>query len=199
MNQLLPYEQQLADKMQLVPVPDMQDAIWARIEAMLDADVNSQETETTQQITNTKSKLFSKRRITIAAIILAALMAIIINKQKRKSNENKEKPEITVPVNPGPVNKNKVVPIQPESTIKRTSIKRFNTIDGNAHKEPDSLFIIPTIKENNTVPKKVDTPVINSKLPPLIQKKDTIMKKPRGVKGISDSDYRFVMPKKDSI
>ena len=199
MNQLLSYEKQIADKMQLAPVPDIQDAVWARIEAMLDAEMNVQETETTQQITNKKNKIFSKRKITIAAIILTVILAIIINKQKRRSSLQKEKSSITVPVKPeAPVKKNNVVPVQPESTIKTTPTKKMNLIDDAGNIEPDSVLIIPPVKDNNPLLKKTDLPVMINPAPPVLQKKDSVMKKPRGVKGISVSDYRFVMPKKDS-
>lgn len=39
MNQKTPYELQIADKLQQLPLPDLQDAIWARIERTLDIDM----------------------------------------------------------------------------------------------------------------------------------------------------------------
>jgi hypothetical protein len=199
MNQLLSYEKQIADKMQLADVPDMQDAVWSRIEAMLDADINAQQTETTKQEVKTKDTLFSKKRITIAVIILALLLAIAINKQKRNSALKKENSGHTLPQRTDTVFRNEQeLPLQKESIIKKSSSNQMNPLEGSGKLAHDSMVIVPTEKGQNTSVQKIDSSNMFKPVEPLLPKKDTVMKKPRGVTGISDTDYKFVMPKKDS-
>jgi hypothetical protein len=197
MNQLLPYEQQIAEQMQLVPAPDMQDAVWARIEAMLDADIHLEENNTPQKIEGHKN-FNSSLALTAGIIILSILVTLVINRKQKSKNFIKQKPSITVPRQPVTIdkqeqelqNKPKMLPEAKQIHMKKNYavIKKIN-----------SLFQVPPAESNIDEFKKPDS-ILRVKLPPLaLQKKDSIMKKPKGVKGISDSDYRFTMPKKDSM
>jgi hypothetical protein len=200
MNQLLPYEQQIAEQMQRAPVPDMQDAVWARIEAILDAEMDAAENQPDETIIKHQIKKYSVPKVSVLVIILAVVIAMLINRKQSSNRVQKPKKETTVPVKQQTSTKEgKSLPDEPallpvaEQKVIKANKNSLET--GN----DDSVFIMPPVQQVKPESKRNDSVLkIN---PPLIIKpqKDSIKKKPRGVSGISDSDYRFVMPEKDSI
>lgn len=199
MNQLLPYEKQLAAQMQLAPVPDMQDAVWAKIEAMLDAEIIILEDKHEEIHTKNNKKNYTKHTLSIAIIILAVIIAVIINRKQRNSKLQKPKLEVTVPVNQkNSTENNKSLPYEPVLPPPLKQKSRKDKTSGFLTNVDDSAFIIPPLPQNNPVQKSHDSIIIANPSPAAFPQKDSLKKKPRGVSGISDSDYRFVMPKKDS-
>ncbi len=194
------YEQLIAQKLQQLPVPDMADAIWARIEMQLDNDMPTDDTNNSPSTPPSPIKPLRKTMGWLTAII-AVIAIIVINKQRQQTqpaptpyvieqqqtipSAQSNKPDNPLPA---PVNKNTVMPgvITPGNVDSVSSQQNIpapiNTVLLN-----DSV--------NNVLP-----PVVNQQ-PQLIQAPVTIdstpVKKRRGAQGITDKDYRIVPdPKK---
>jgi hypothetical protein len=200
MNSLLPYEEQIAGKLVQVPLPEMEDTIWSRIEGMLDADSELEENVSEEKNINTKphSSFLSGRVIVAAAIFIIVLIVVIITIKKPKKEIQNTKPSLPPPA---------TVEIKKQKTIETTLQKLPEQADKkNKTIKPDNK--IQTVDSIHTIPPAIGS--INTKKPepdflfpkPVISlpvKKDSITKKPKGVLGISDSDYRFKLNKNDSI
>ncbi len=124
-------------------------------------------------------------------------MICIINKRKKR-NTQKDVPAITVPVKP---NSKKDADIDGDVQPPASTKPSGNKPDDSNTVQPtnDSLAVKPPVQNNEPLFKKSDSSLTLKPILPDIQKKDTVVKKPKGIPGISDSDYRFVTPKKDSI
>ncbi len=188
------YEQTIAGKLDALPLPDMADAIWARIEAKLDAELPP-ENGPGRQTPNFPAGGFF---IGGLSIILLTVLYLLF-----KPAPNQQQPQITIPVN----NTTTVQPAQPQ---KQNSPPGNNTIvTAPAGNNAAGVATLPAVLKDSTFTSNLppallpDTttqilkqPLVAVKTPP---KKDTLppAKKGRGVSGISDDDYRIV-PKKDS-
>ncbi len=181
MNNTTPYEQLIAAKLDQVPVPDMSDSIWAGIEAQLDV-------ATDMPAKKPSSRFSGKGWFGFAGVIIAVTFL-----WWHFSHKDHTAPRETVPVKaePAPVKdsnrqvypaKKKEIPFSPLPVKKDTPALNLNEI---AH--PDSAF-------------RQSTPVIKKDSPALriygVPYHDSISiapapKKPKGVKGISDDDYRI--------
>jgi hypothetical protein len=206
-NNKTPYEAVIAEKVNQLPVPDMADAIWATIELELDAAAG---TEGDQQIpseslsANTMTTA-AKLWLIIIAVAVIALLIILFTKNKNNSpadtinipatiQEKRKKPEpdsVAHTINNIP-GSGADVTFQPQQ---RTGDPLAPVISPVFN---DSIFNEPLKNTRN------DSPVLINN-PPVIIKPDssaTILppdKKPRGVKGIEDSDYKIISGKKDSL
>lgn len=201
MNSLLPYEEQIAGKLAELPLPNLQDAIWARIETMLDADDalegnEIKEDEIINEVTGNE-KIFNKKTIALFIIIAVIISIILVKKQKNKQLQPRQT-DITNTVPQQPVNiKQKdsvlVKPVLPDK--QKARLIPTDTI------QQSNISIDTSVKQINPL---VNPPVSDSTfqrktqlLPPA--KKDSVIKKPKGVPGISDSDYKLKAVAKDSI
>lgn len=199
MNALFPYEKQVAGKLEKYPLPDMQDAIWARIDTMLDASPGIDEPDTVEAIVEPANKIAWQLKVASIVIIIAVIVALSISKRKKR-NVQKDVPAITVPAKP---NSNKEADTDtkgialPPADAKPSGIKPGD--DNTVKTINDSLAVKPPLQNNEPLLKKPDSALTIKSISPDIRKKDTVVKKPKGIPGISDSDYRFVTPKKDSI
>lgn len=200
MDQRAAYEMIIAEKLEQLSAPEQVDAIWARIEGMLDTEMPADDGPGDPPVTPPSGR--RARRVGGVAIFFAALIATMyfINKKPITNTGNTTTPfDSTTTIiehrnnannKPPPVNSmqpsrqpvpNKDAPVQP-------SVPLPVNMDSLLFKGRDVPAAVRTDSVMNSPP---FTPVLT---PPA----DTVKKKSRGVKGITDDDYRIV-PKKDSV
>lgn len=188
------YEQTIAGKLEALPLPDMADAIWARIEAQLDLELP------TDDGPGGDAPDFPTGGFVIGGIGLIVLAVLIAFFSSSKTNQN-SKPsnniqppasqtiQSTVAKPPGNTgssntpNASTAIPFSPSVT---SSAEDSNTVVQQPFVAPaDSVFATP--------------PLVTTALATPVPKADTTqpVKKQRGAQGINDADYRIV-PKKDT-
>jgi len=171
----------MAAKLDQVPVPDMSHSIWAGIETQLDAGV---------QVDTPKGKGWWYGFIGIVTVVTLILIGWYYS---HKSNA----PEKTVPKESGPVTKaplpasdsntiinkpkRKQLPVAPPPGKKDTLLNNNIIVDSTFRQDP------PPARQDITPPVRVDSSI---NIPPAV-------KKHRGVRGITDDDYK-ISAKKDS-
>ena len=197
MDQRLKYEETISSKLQALPLPDMADAIWSRIETQLDIDMPTDDGPPGNNAPKSPTP-----RIIIggsAFIIIVAFISIFfLSKNKNQDQLQEQIQNTTSPSTsseqivkpPGEKTNNATLPLnQPKQQDNGLPIVFNNTTDSsfvNPVVLPDSNKVLPNILVQNPkpdLPKTIDS----------VQQG----KKKRGVSGITDNDYRIV-PKKDS-
>jgi hypothetical protein len=189
MNQNLPYESLIAQKMEQLPVPDRSAAIWADVLQHLDVPATGTPDNTIKKITG---KGISTKMIWIgvgASCLIVIVLYLLLSKPKKA---------VIQPTQPVP---QQVVPLpmQPLATPKVIQADSFkNTLVRSLPQVPVPVTTTP----NDSIPVVAPPPVII--LPPV--KQDSVNTpanniivspppKPRsrfsGVKGITDSAYRL--------
>ncbi|MBB1283739.1 hypothetical protein HRH25_05070 [Flavisolibacter sp. BT320] len=196
MNKKTTYEMTIADKLQLLPLPDMEDAIWARIKTQLDRDLP----EDDGGGSNTPKAPSGgwMWRAGLLAFVAAFLTVYLL----AKKSETPASPQtIQQPVN---TNSTPLAPSTPPPLLRTTnsqngppSVPQEGTtvlVPSEANK--DSVLSLPLAEQ---LLSDTQAGVTALAPPPLLQ--DSVLKpkpKSRGVKDISDADYRIVPTKKDS-
>jgi hypothetical protein len=203
LNLKTPYENIIAEKLQQLPIPDMADAIWASIELQLDADLssNSEDNSATEKpLDKGKGSLGTKTYLFIIVAIIAGLIWLAKVRNKRKAT-NTTLPNTTISTPPTNDKRDSTPPalFTPENNkgdnlitpVYKTDKKQTND---SIKKNRDTAAFIPTIM----LPVK-DT--ITLKPIPIKDTLRTIIMPPKGkgVKGITDDDYRIISGKKDSV
>lgn len=196
MDQKAIYEITVTEKLEQLTVPDMADAIWARIENQLDIDMPTDDGPSQPPGRPSWSSGFG-----LSVIFIAALISIIyfVNvKPDANKNDSTVAPE-TPAIISAPGNENGRPPPLPNTIIPSSPTVRqndsVNLFPGNAVTTliDSSIGTGQTIVDSaKGVPVDLKPPVVN---PPAV---DSTAKKSRGVKGIQDGDYRIVPVKKDS-
>ncbi|TWI78358.1 hypothetical protein IQ13_4043 [Lacibacter cauensis] len=202
MNQKATYELTITEKLEQLTAPDMVDAIWARIEAQLDMDLPTDEGPANPPAAPTSGPgKWLNRGFMLAAV--AIVLIYFFNNRKQTITSN-DQPTITAPV-PTPNNNDNPVRNNSPGTS-NTQAPQNNTSDPtNAITvlPVDSNVIAPVtgpvlLQPDTAAVKTNSAPVFT---PPVVtpQKNNApdSTRKGRGVKGITDADYKIV-PKKDS-
>lgn len=193
MNQELPYELTIREKLEQLSAPDMVDAIWLRIEAQLDLDMPTDDGPTEPPPTPGSGPL-----TWISSIVLLVIFTTFITRFINQQNSSPATEQQIIPENsilqhnneppPGPIpldNNNRRIP----DTDERADFPAQLT-------EPDSTELAiailkePALQDDDSV---AASPALKQPIP----KPDSTSKKSRGVKNLSDEDYRIV-PKNDS-
>ena len=201
MNQKLPYELTIAEKLELLTVPDMVDAIWARIETQLDIDMPTDDGPPEPPATpTTGTGNWINTGFLIALIIILFTQ---VNKQQKNKEISIGKPVIDTqnipdnksnpPLNNSPGEITEAVSPSGRNKVKSEVIAPADSISGNFD-EVGMTEVLPTDSSLSKQPEE-DNVIISPALSD--QKTDSTNKKSRGVKGITDENYRIV-PKKDS-
>jgi hypothetical protein len=200
MNQKATYELTITEKLEQLTAPDMVDAIWARIEAQLDLDLPTDDGPTNPPAAPTSGpRKWINRGFIIAAV--AIVLIYFFNNRKQTITSN-DQPTITAPV---------TTPNNNESPVRNNSpgTNNANTPQNNSSAPTTSSTVLPVDSAapvTGPLPLQPDSTAVqtNAQLvitPPLVSpQKNTApdsTKKGRGVKGITDNDYKIV-PKKDS-
>lgn len=202
MNKRLKYEQIISEHLDNMPIPDMQDIIWLKIEKKL---IQNEVNETPSN-TYTQNEIPRKRykRIFIDLLIqTTAIGLLVLFIAQFKTNK---------PRKFYPIEINKQLPNN-ESIIlnkekKETPQKRYSTPSSpNLSKETHELIVpevkpqmdSPIIERKELLKPIIEMPLQQRMLKPELNKKDTLPRKARGVSGISDSDYYFKKNAQDTL
>jgi len=187
MNEQPLYEQQIASKLEQLPVPDMADAIWMRIKDQLDADMPTGG-HTPPPPPRPRS---AGRGKGIFGIIVASIVLIYLITPKKQSH-------IPAPDRVPADSTSFFTPSTIQQPGSQPAVKRKESIRSTPEQQHDTVSpvqppMLPPVQQDSILltPPVLSPPVI----PPMVPvKTDTVpaKKKPRGVKGISDSDYKIV-------
>lgn len=194
MDQKAVYEITIAEKLEQLSVPDVADAIWARIETQLDIDMP------TDDGPSGGNSPAGGGFWNMAGIILfiAALIATIYFTNKKNPANNTDNTIDNSPAiltNPGTrIDKPPPLPVaaprQSSNTAGQNTVPPPQVAADSANNAIDNQAIIPTVDS------RIDS--VANTAPLVISTTDTTDKKRRGVKGITDNDYRIVPERKDS-
>ncbi|RYY50204.1 MAG: hypothetical protein EOO06_04765 [Chitinophagaceae bacterium] len=204
MNNKTTYESIIAEKVAQLPVPDMADAIWANISLGLDAaaDMDAPDQPLPANTMTLTAKIWMG---IIAAVAVAVLLLLYVKNRKQKTAPAKNIPSAIQQQAKNP--RDSTVTYQPPPTGRETMNATANPGASQAilpvNTTPDSLSIVPL---NNSPLSTIRQDSNQATIPPsLIDKREnqaTIpppIKKPRGVGGITDNDYKIKGGKKDSL
>jgi hypothetical protein len=196
MNQKLTYEQTITGKLETLHVPDMEAAIWKRIEFQLDIDMPSEGgVDTTQPPRFPKPGPLMLGAASI--IILTTLFVYSIRKNKDHTTPVKIFPPTATPIilpkkedrDPLPLEKK----IQASPSLIPGTTSSTIPVDSSANAQPT---VLPP--DSNALIKDRGDVII---IPPAATRNDSehIPKKKKGVRGLTDEDYWIEPKKKDSL
>lgn len=197
MNEKTAYEQTIAARLQALPLPDMADAIWARIEAQLDIDMPPDNGTEGGNTPNFPTGGFFLGGI---SLIVVAVLYLFFSQTKKPDTPQTFPSSTTTPVSTQPV----TTPANGPPALNTTD----NATPAGTNAGPANQPLQTPVLDSNTVttaapPILIDSSVLRdaAPLPTALApvKTDTVaaVKKGRGVSGITNDDYRIV-PKKDS-
>ena len=196
MDERLKYEQLIGEKLQSLPIPDMQDAIWARVKAQLDIDLPTDDNDGGNSPQSPSGPHIIGWGLSVVIIALVTTFFILKNKTKKQDPKNNS---TTTEQVSSPSVQNNGPPLPNNSTIKRTNTPLSTGADNSAPVAANDsamqqdLGIADPVR-NDSVQTSFPPPLVT--VPP--PKTDTAaqVKKGRGMP-INDSDYRIVPKNKN--
>jgi hypothetical protein len=204
MTQKTQYEIIISQKLEQLPLPNLQDAIWSRIEDQLDLDMptddNTPNGPETPQSPDWRNLLYQAGPF---AVIVALVTIFLVNKSQRANNKidntntaapSRQVDRKNVPGSGPPAAPQNKLPNRSGATVNYPASAKEPVIQPVDSVLQQSVVATAT-PAADSVQKAEPTLVQQAPLPEL--KDAAPKKKPRGVKGLSDSDYRLV-PRKDS-
>lgn len=196
MAELNKYELLIAERLQALPVPDLADSIWTRIENQLDIDMPTDD----GPVPGGGGTPIVPRLTWAAAIFLIAMIAVYMVKRNEpaitpKSNKRVEQPsqQSVAPVISDPTF---TTPSNNPPTITKGEIPR--TVTPVVHDSiafPPASILPEPITGEAVSPQIVRPDSVEITRAPIVNPDTSAGRKKRGVPGIKDSDYRIV-PKK---
>jgi hypothetical protein len=200
MDERLKYEQLIGSKLQSLPVPDMQDAIWARVKTQLDLDMPTDDGNGGSSPQAPSGPTIIGWGLSVVIIGLVTIFFLFKNKPSTKTNS---KQPVTIEQTVSPNAQSNSPPLQKNSTGNKTT----NAVGTGAN---DSLKVIssdlPAIQHqpvtiippaDDSVKTNVAPPFVTVSAPLLADTTSVTKKKGRGMPGLSDSSYRIVPKNKD--
>ncbi len=188
------YEQLIAQKLEQAAVPDMADAIWARIATQLDEDSTDDDNgNDTPSAPKTPGSLLLQ---TMSWIVVLALTIMLFNLNRKTIKNGPVQQPVIQPEQPSPLISPPGNNDHPPATIIQQQHQPGTAsvpviIDSVSTHSPGRVAIPVSIDKPDSIQngmQGVRFPLITSK--PGI---DSLQgKRPKGVRGISDSDYRIV-------
>lgn len=203
MSHTTTYDQLIADKLQGLPVPDMANAIWQRIEQQLNVEMPVENTGSSNGIAGLPGQLSMGIGIVVVVAVLVGGQFLL----RESTPYHYPAAQKSVHVIPAPEQK---------VDSQKTPILRAITPDIQSLPDTDEVIEqnveqdLATIPQPRTVtsltplqpmPERSiqETEVVPSVTPTLIALPDSSWKQSRGVKGISPNDYRIAPVKKDTL
>jgi hypothetical protein len=204
-NQLLPYEQVIADKFSHAAIPDMADEIWASIEMELGPDSPADEGNGNEPPASSPSGTgwVTGFKFLIVAVVTVVVLFIV---RKRNANNVKEKNIPVAPAGEKSITKDSAAIIDSFSeTPAKSGNKEIKTITAkpianDSLTKPVIPFNPPLVKDSVTASPTVVTPPENN--PTILKPGEqpiVPVNKGKGAKGIKDTDYKILSKKKDSL
>ena len=188
------YENTITSKLEALPIPDMADAIWSRIEAQLDIDLP---TDDGGGNTPGPGSPFGFGWLGGSALFILAAGVISFFFLANSDNKAGDTPVTLRPPQADSVGLGHSATDPPKQNNPNITIPLIPPNNpGDSALTNDTSNLITSV----TVPPAIDsTKQSKDSLVTLVPKKDSVTpgRRQRGVKGISDADYRIV-PKKDS-
>jgi len=180
-----PYEQLIAAKLDQVPVPDMSDSIWADIEMQLDAAAD---------VPAKKVSLKYKVWFGVAAAAVVAALLWWYFAHKDHAPETPKPPAAAPVTNEPPAVRDSSISISPtkDPVIPRKIKKAASALplDSVRIDSAAATPVLPPVKVDSLQKHKVDIPDVDLYMAP-VQPPPPRGRKPRGVKGITDDDYKL--------
>jgi hypothetical protein len=197
MDQPLKYEQLIAQKLANLPIPDLEDMIWARVKAQLDIDMPADDSDDDDDIPDAPAG--PRIGWGLPVLILAFVTAFFFFKNKTGTTTNsKQQPQITTPL-PSPPGKSTDPPLlrndanQPDNTNRPAGIMppAIDTpfADTIMQQDTNDVAVSPGTIDSSAV---IPNPSIKTGSPPASSDTIPAQKKQRGVRDIKDDDYRIV-------
>jgi hypothetical protein len=192
------YEQLISGKLELLPVPDMADAIWARIERQLDIDLPTDGGNNGP--VPTKPSGPGALGWGLSIFVVALITAFLLYKKEPQTGKpaNQNLPAATEQIQQ-PAQNTTAPPLPGRTTGTTNTEVRKEPANQPLNPAPDSIVQQPVVSAPLHAPDSVKTlpaePLV--KAPTAADSVQTSRKK-RGVSGITDADYRIVPTKKDS-
>ncbi len=205
MNNVTPYEILIAKKVEQVPLPDMADSIWATIEQQLDAGTPDSGENSTSSTPPGKglpgaSKLLY---VLVPAAIIVATFYFTGNKKTQP-----DKTEQVAPVLPAETAITPQDSGQQESTpLEKSNSPLFLQPDTKTLNNTGTPFIVSgngvdSFQNIGLPAAQADTTTVKNNNPAIILPDTATIsppqKKPKGVQGIKNSDYKIIASDKDS-
>lgn len=215
MNEITPYEQLIAAKLDEAPVPDMADSIWSGIQLRLDALDGIAATDpaplsgrpgATAQTPAAPAKGFGWYGVAAIVAVVFLLWWYFSHMGPKETMPHNILPErhAPMPVEPSPVEdspasgkpaRKKTVPPMPAGIKKDTVLLRNVPTDGSRADPAAGPLLPPPRPDSSAVqPNKPALPDVDLYTTPA-PRPTPRGKKPRGVKGISDDDYKLTATK----
>jgi hypothetical protein len=188
------YEQIIAGKLEALPLPDMADAIWSRIETQLDWEMPTDDGGGSGPGAPSGGNWMGRAGL---FVFIAAFVTIFLIYKNNKKAEPLVQPEPTVqPAQPPlPAGTNNLINQGRKGEIplpqNQEVVPATRSGADSASSTPLPVTLAPTdsVHQTTVIPPPF-VPIGADTAPP--------KRKPRGVTGITDDDYRIVPDKKDS-
>jgi len=197
MNTSPTYEQIIAQKLEQLPVPNMADAIWARIATELDNDMPTTDGDDNPPPPSSPINTTVLKKIAPWVTALAVLiMAAIINHQREQEKASiiPSKQNQPLRTNIPEVSKEQNEPTQIVKPTITKAVAKPDKIDSATSVLTKPLPVdINKVDSQHLVLPSVALPTVGTKTPLI----DTVPKKKKGVTGIGDKDYKIVTTPKD--
>jgi hypothetical protein len=198
MNQKTTYEVTITSKLDQLPIPDLRESIWARIEGELDADMPTDDGGDTPPSSPRGGKMLLYA-LPGLVVIIVALFLIKPSKQNPKPNIPTTTPTtkaITTPTtSPPPVDTKTVIPDKRDPVVYPGTSTPISSMPSRTDSASVPVTDIPPVTDNTN---QQALPLVQVS-PPQPQKTDSVVqKKKRGVSGITNDDYRITPVKPDS-
>lgn len=194
MNERLPYEQLMAGKLENLPVPDMQEMIWARIKTQLDIDLPSDEGDAGNGPQSPSGPGIIGWGLSVVIIALVSTFFIIKNQPRSKEADSRP---ATTEQTIQPSEQSTGPPVQKNNTTKNSvPLKRDQPVDApvagrDSAAQQELGTAVPAVgdslKTNLSSPSVTLSPSKTDSIPQV--------KKGKGMKDLKDEDYKIV-PKK---
>lgn len=209
MNNRQPYEITIADKLEQMPLPGLKDSIWSRIEVQLDEEMPTGDNgnDGPQKPNGWNFPRIGGILGTFIAVI--AIVALLYKNNTNKiSNQLEISPDTIIqtetPILQGESPPGKDLPSSPNNeningNIQEPAKQQVDVVSTPAN--PIVKISLPNDSTENALPVipidlKVSDAPVNVPIPQQ-SNTDSLRKKPRGIQGITNDDYRL-MPKIDS-
>lgn len=198
MNEQYSYDPLIAQKLAELPVPDMADAIWAGIDAHLKNDPPQDSSNTPPKPSGGLNTIGWV--ITGVAVVVVTALVIWLNSGNKNQKNNIVPPQQEIK----PLQRDSITD---DSVVQQPVMKKTPVIPAPTSIFPDEPLLKPDSLINHPAPsivipalqdttKNFTLPIPNQPKLPLLTP-DTTKPKGKGVKGLSDSDYKLLL-KNDS-
>jgi hypothetical protein len=188
----------IAGKLATLPVPDMADAIWARIERQLDIDLPTNDAGNGPAPAKPSGPGILGWGLSV--VLLALITTFLLYKNTPKTTNPVQQTSVPTTQQVNPTEQKSTAPPQPErTTLSKKNAREQATPEPAQSKLQDSVMHQPVV----SVPLQTPDSTTNLSNAPLVTTpapKDSVQssKKKRGVSGLQDGDYRIVPVTKDS-